>query len=83
MNARLLTGAEAAAYCRLTPSGFADWRRRKLLPGPIPGTRRWDRVALDEALDSFSKRPIKSDVPQKSAYERWKESRNARQDQRR
>jgi hypothetical protein len=51
---RLLTREEAAAHCRLSTVGFDDWRRRKLVPGPLPGTHRWDRKALDAALDKLS-----------------------------
>lgn len=54
MNARLLTREGAAEYCSLSPEGFDDWRRRKLVPGPLPGTHRWDRKALDAALDKLS-----------------------------
>ena len=54
MTARCFSREDAAAYCGLTPDGFDDWRRRKLIPGPIQGTRRWDRKALDLALDKAS-----------------------------
>ena len=50
-DARILTRREAADYCRLSVSGFDGWVRKGLLPGPINGTRRWDRKALDGALD--------------------------------
>lgn len=69
MEARLLTKPEAAAYCKLTTAAFDNWRTRNLLPGPIPGTRRWDRVALDKALDKAS--GIKSESAP-SAYDQWK-----------
>lgn len=51
---RCLTKDEAAAYCGLTASGFAAWCRQGIVPGPIPGTKRWDRKALDAALDKAS-----------------------------
>ena len=50
-GSRLLAREEAAAYCDLSPSGFDTWVRAGRLPGPIPGTRRYDRKALDAALD--------------------------------
>lgn len=52
---RGLTKAEAAAYvgCK-TLSSFSDRVRRGLLPGPVPGTHTWDRVAIDRVLDQAS-----------------------------
>src|SRR4051812_8823333 len=51
---RGLTRQDAAAYCGLTPEGFDDWVRRGIAPGPIAGTQRWDRKAIDLALDRAS-----------------------------
>ena len=51
---RGLTREDAAAYCGLTPEGFDDWVKRAIVPGPIPGTQRWDRKAIDLALDRAS-----------------------------
>jgi hypothetical protein len=55
MVARGLSIDEAAAYagCR-TVSAFRDWIRRGLMPGPLPGTQRYDRKAIDAALDRMS-----------------------------
>lgn len=53
-DARCITLDEAAEYCGLSPSGFQSWRERGLMPGPIPGTHRWDRRAIDVALDKLS-----------------------------
>ena len=57
----------AAAYCGLKPEGFDNWVRSGLLPPKMPGTNRWDRKAIDMALDRLSN--IKQDAP--SAYDRW------------
>lgn len=51
---RCLTREQAAEYCGVSPSGFSAWQRQGLVPGPIPGTNRWDRKALDAALDKAS-----------------------------
>lgn len=51
---RGLTREDAAAYCGVTPWTFDEWRRNELVPGPMPGTKRWDRKALDLALDRLS-----------------------------
>ncbi|CAH1671793.1 helix-turn-helix transcriptional regulator [Chelatococcus asaccharovorans] len=51
---RGLSREQAAAYCGLKPSGFDYWINRGRLPGAIPGTKRWDRRALDAAWDKLS-----------------------------
>lgn len=51
---RLMPGAEAAAYLGLKPGTFAQWVATGRAPAPLPGTRRWDRKALDLALDKLS-----------------------------
>ena len=60
---RLLTRQEAAGYCGLTESGFSSWMARRLVPGPLPGTKRWDRKALDLALDRLSGIPPETAAP--------------------
>lgn len=73
---RLLTRTEGAQHCRLTPSGFSRWVKDGRLPGPIPGTKRWDSVALDRALDKLS--GLSDATAPRSAYERWRAGRDAR-----
>lgn len=51
---RCLCREEAAEYCGLSVEGFDAWRKRGIVPGPIAGTHRWDRKALDAALDKHS-----------------------------
>lgn len=51
---RLICREVAAAYCGLSVQGFGRWVRLGRLPGPIPGTARWDLKAIDIALDSAS-----------------------------
>lgn len=74
MTRRLLTQIELADYLSLSESGVADWRRRGLIPGPIPGTHRYDKKAVDLALDKRSKL---STTPT-SALDEWKAGQNAR-----
>jgi len=45
-----LTREQAADLCGLTPSGFDSWVKRGVVPGPMKGTRRWSRAALERAL---------------------------------
>ena len=78
MMQRGMSKQEAAAYagCK-TLSSFADWVRRGIMPGPIPGTRKWDRKAIDTALDRLSGLQITIER-QISPYDTWKASQNAR-----
>ena len=57
LEPRCLTIADAAAYCGLTPGGFRHWVAIGRLPVAIPGTHRWDRKAIDLALDRLSGLP--------------------------
>jgi hypothetical protein len=46
-DARCLNRQQAAAYCGCDSlSTFADWVRRGIVPGPIPGTHRWDHRSV-------------------------------------
>jgi len=52
---RGLKKEDAAAYCGCeTLSAFEDWMKKGIVPGPIPGTQRWDRKAIDIWLDRAS-----------------------------
>lgn len=73
MNAikRGLTKQEAAEYCGCSTQGaFDQWRSKGIVPGPIPGTARWDRKALDAALDRASGLMTKSE--ELTPYQRWR-----------
>ena len=68
---RLLTKREAADRCAVTPSAFDQWKQKGIVPGPVPGTRRYDAKALDLALDKAM--GLSSDEPSKFAD--WKTKR--------
>jgi hypothetical protein len=51
---RIVSRIRAAEYCSLKPRTFDRWRKRNLLPGPIPGTRKFDLDAIDLFLDHHS-----------------------------
>jgi hypothetical protein len=74
---RGLPKEQAAAYAGCeTLSAFNNWIRRGIMPGPIPGTHRWDRKAIDAALDRLS--GLQSTIkPRLSPYDEWKASQNA------
>jgi hypothetical protein len=77
-DARCLNRHQAAAYCGCDSlSTFADWVRRGIVPGPIPGTHRWDRRAIDAALDRASGISITIE----DEFDAWKARRNARASQ--
>lgn len=66
-----ITRSEAAALCHLSPRGFDVWVRKGIVPGPVAGTRRWSRSAIEHALN----RTATNDDDPEAAYRRWKESR--------
>ena len=46
------------------------------MPKPLPGTRRWDRKALDQALDALS--GIAPAAAAEDPFEEWERKYNAR-----
>ena len=78
LEPRGLSREVGAAYCGLTPEGFDQWVKRGILPGPIPGTQRWDRKAIDLALDRASGLQLPQDDLTRSPYDQWKKRREDR-----
>jgi hypothetical protein len=76
---RCLTRRQAADYagCK-SLSAFSDRIRRGILPGPVTGTRVWDRRAIDAALDRASGISAASQ-PVESLLDQWKRQRAAKQ----
>lgn len=81
---RGLSRRDAAAYCGCaTLSAFDDWVRREIVPGPMPGTAKWDRKAIDRALDKRSGLPSDSAEPSSpqaeaaAAYDGWRSGQHA------
>ena len=67
---RGITREEAATYCGCgSMATFSNWVRRGIIPGPVPGTKRWDRKAIDAALDRASGLEI---TFQQSALQIWR-----------
>jgi len=66
----VLTRCEAAEMCRISVSTFDSWVRKGILPGPIPGTRRWSRVAIERRLEGGVAESSATDQP--SPFEQWK-----------
>lgn len=73
---RGLSVEDAARYAGCeTVSTFRDWVRRGIMPRPIPGTHRYDRRAIDAALDRIS--GLSNTAPEDSPYEAWKRRESA------
>jgi hypothetical protein len=51
---RLMSGADAAAYCGVTAASWSKWVAAGTMPVPVAGTRRWDRKAIVLTLDKAS-----------------------------
>lgn len=51
---RLLSRKDAAAYCGCSVSAFSGWVAAGHMPRPVFGSRRWDRRAIDAAIDQAS-----------------------------
>ncbi|RXG86138.1 hypothetical protein EAS62_37850 [Bradyrhizobium zhanjiangense] len=74
---RGISKKQAAAYAGCESlSAFNEWVRRGIMPKPIPGTRKWDRKAIDAALDRLSGLQPKIEA-QLTPYDAWKASQNA------
>jgi hypothetical protein len=72
---RVLSREDAARYCGCdTARAFDEWVRKGIIPRPIPGTTKWDRLAIDDALDRY--RPCAPSI-QADPYDAWKAARNA------
>jgi hypothetical protein len=65
---RLISRAEAAAYCGIAESTFSLWVSTHKMPPCIPGTRKWDRKAIDAKLDEISGLGGNDNEDE---YERW------------
>lgn len=70
-NARLLSRQVAAAYCGCSPSTFSAWVACGHMPAPLFGSKRWDRKAIDLALDKASGLDQGSDATE-TPYQKWK-----------
>lgn len=66
---RLIGRAEAAAYCGITPTAFSLWVRTNIMPPAIPGTRKWDKKAIDAKLDEIS--GLVANNSQEDEFDRW------------
>lgn len=70
---RCLTLKQAAAYVGLTPRSYREAVRQNKYPDIMPGTRRYDRNAIDARLNAASGMTQHHDIakPKFSAYDDW------------
>jgi hypothetical protein len=76
---RLLSGPNAAAYLGISHGTFSKWVASGVLPRALLGTRKWDRKAIDVALDKAAGLIAPSIVPEESPLEVWRREDAARQ----
>lgn len=70
MEKRLMTKREAAAYLALPPRRFAATVASGQLPRPVL-RGRWDREALDRAIDAMSGATSRRDADIEQRYRDW------------
>jgi hypothetical protein len=66
----ILTRPQGAKMCGISVKTFDAWVRKGILPGPIAGTRRWSRRAMERRLAGEIILPSTSEQP--SPFEQWK-----------
>ncbi|WP_149744363.1 helix-turn-helix domain-containing protein [Rhizobium sp. NFACC06-2] len=66
---RLIGRKEAAAYLGIAESTFSMWVATHKMPPTIPGTRKWDRRAIDARLDEIS--GLDTDDTAEDEFEKW------------
>ncbi|WP_197729469.1 helix-turn-helix transcriptional regulator [Rhizobium ruizarguesonis] len=73
---RLIGRKEAAEYCGISPTCFSLWVSTHKMPPAIPGTRMWDKRAIDAKLDEIS--GLVSSAPE-DPFDKWeRENRSGR-----
>lgn len=77
-DARLATKQEICAFLGdISPGTYDSWQAKGLVPGPLPGTTRYDRRVHEHYLDRIGGIKDEPNNP-KTALELWEESQNAR-----
>lgn len=74
---RLIGRKEAAAYCGIAESTFSMWVATHKMPPTVPGTRKWDRRAIDAKLDEISGLATSVEPPE-TDLQKWRRERDAR-----
>lgn len=68
---RLIGRKEAAAYCGDSPSSFSAWVSAGKMPPPIPGTRKWDKKAIDAHLNQVGVGVVRAGGTDHRGFREW------------
>lgn len=74
---RLLGRRDASAYCGIGESTFSLWVATHKMPPSVPGTRKWDKRAIDARLDEISGLGA-NDNETETSLQKWRRERDAR-----
>lgn len=72
---RLIGRKEAAAYLGIGESTFSLWVATHKMPPVIPGTKKWDKRAIDARLDEISGLDVK---PKEDDFDKMQKESDAR-----
>ncbi|MGO6847977.1 helix-turn-helix transcriptional regulator [Rhizobium ruizarguesonis] len=70
---RLIGRKEAAEYCGISPTCFSMWVAQGKMPPALPGTRRWDRHAIDAMLNALGGIGEPTSIDERSALKKWRD----------
>jgi hypothetical protein len=74
---RLIGRKEASDYCGIGESPFSLWVSTHKMPPAIPGTRKWDKRAIDARLDEISGLEVKAQ-DKETDLQKWRRERDLR-----
>jgi excisionase family DNA binding protein len=72
-TAILATKRQLAGLLGVSEPTVTNWVKKGIIPGVVPGTRRYCRAAVEAALQARNARPAET-----SPYDEWKRSRGQR-----
>lgn len=74
---RVFSRAEAASYIGASVGFFDKLVLNGTIPAalPFPKVKRWDKAALDDALDRMSGLSASPNAPAETAYDAWSRAR--------
>lgn len=71
---RLVTKDGICAYLgAIKPATYDSWQAKGIVPGPVPGTNRYDLRAHDAALDRISGLSVAAKASNLSPLEQWEQ----------
>lgn len=73
---RLIGRKKAAAHCDIAESTFSMWVATGKMPPAVPGTRKWDKRAIDAKLDEISGLGGPQPDKPETDFQKWKRARD-------